>query len=105
MGGDYFASILKQKAPNVLRKLVSCGTKFIFKLSNKLAKLPKFGKRAAKIIENFTPRNLFIKLLSGSVNKFVSILPNLDMCLSAGGFIAGMWDYFSDKKLNGIVRI
>lgn len=60
----------------------------------------------ANKIKKLTIRQLCGNLFSGGVNKVISImLPNIDMCLSFGGFIAGMWDYFSDRKLNRKVVI
>ena len=47
-----------------------------------------------------------LQRLQANLQKAVSIaVKNIDMALSIGGFLAGLWDYFSDKSLDGKIQI
>ena len=111
VGGQYLAGKIKKCLPDILRKIILNGKKIVLKFASLLAKAPLIGKAMKSVvakIQKLTARQLFGNLFSASVNKVISImLPNIDMCLSFGGFVAGMWDYFSDGKLNHkiIIRI
>lgn len=45
-------------------------------------------------------------ILSVTANRVLNIIaPNIDIFLSIGGLIGGIWDYFSDKRLNGRIKL
>ncbi len=108
VSGSYLVGIIRKQLPIILQEMLVNGKKIVLNFAILVAKVPVIGKTLANKIKKITIRQLCGNLFSGGVNKVISImLPNIDMCLSFGGFIAGMWDYFSDSKLNRkiVIRI
>lgn len=45
-------------------------------------------------------------LSSLATNSFLKVIaPNIDVFLSIGGMISGIWDWRSDKKFNGWIKL
>ena len=84
----------------------------ILKISSKLVPIIKkavgwlFRKWAAKLTAQSLASTIIGGIGSISINNFLNaIIPNITMFLSIGGFIAGLWDYFSDKSLDGWIKL
>ncbi len=61
-----------------------------------------------KRIMSFTAKSLastiFGALFSFSINKVLNVLvKNIDICLSLGGVVSGIWDYAYDGKMNNVL--
>lgn len=68
------------------------------------------GKAFKKWASNLTDYRLAAMIAGGlgsmTSNTFLKILvKNIDIILSLGGFVAGLWDWFSDKKLDGRITL
>ena len=101
---------IEKHLPNILRKISSNGKKIVLCIANKIRKIPwigKFiGKKVASAVEKMSIQQLLGCVLNASLNRMLSIaVKNIEMATSLGGFLAGMWDYFSDKSLNGKILI
>ena len=113
----YGKSKLKDYLKKIFKKVISKSIINLFKGIIKLIKkktiitafmmvfIPKIGKTVAKLfLEDIKSLNatIIVNLLSKIGNMCIE---NIDIFFSAGSFIAGFFDYYSDKKLNGYITI
>jgi len=65
-----------------------------------------FRNWAAKLSANKLAETIAGGLMSLTANSFLNtIVSNITLCLSLGGIIGGLWDWWSDKKLNGWIKL
>ena len=99
----------KLKTPLIalLRKVISISTKIFTKVKNIVGKIPIWGKGwAAKINVTQLSAKIAGVVSSASVNFILNILvPNISIFLSVGGFVAGILDVWSDRKLDNKITI
>jgi hypothetical protein len=89
-------SFLKGFLKGVAKKLV----KVVYAAAKFLTKIVRFWS-AKKIAQKIAGG-----ILSVTANRVLNIIaPNIDIFLSIGGLIGGIWDYFSDKRLNGCIKL
>ena len=104
-GGKLVAKKIAAKASEFLKTLIKYSSKILYYVRKILRNIPKLGRKVASKI---TLENLFGSAFSMSTNTLIkTFIPYLYILLSVGGFIEGMWDHFSDGKINGkiVIRI
>ena len=107
----YGRTVLKTKLrlplSTLIRKVAGFARKVIDGITKVVKKIPFVGKSLAKKI----PVNKLVNMIAGGTSSVVInsmlnfVVKNISMLTSVGGFVAGMLDYISDKKLDGYIKI
>ena len=86
----------------ILKIVAKISTKIIQTIKNVVSKIPIWGKRWAKGINVARLSSIIVgATASGTINFLLNqMVANISIFLSVGGFIAGILDIISDRKLN-----
>lgn len=105
-------AVIKAKMMGILRGFTNTMTTAIVKVSKFLVPVIKkavgwaFRNWAAKLSATKLSQTIAGGLISLTANSFLnSIANNITLFLSVGGIIGGLWDWYSDKKLNGWIKL
>lgn len=105
-------AVIKAKMLGILRGFTNTLATAIVKVSKYL--VPVIQKSGGRILRRWTKKMTATKisqmiaggLASVTANAFLdSIANNITLFLSVGGMIGGLWDWYSDKKLNGWIKL
>ena len=100
-------------------KMLGIFRSFVKTLANAIVKVAKFlvpiikkavgwlaRKWAAKLTANKLAETIAGGLISLTANSFLNALAsNITLFLSIGGILGAMWDWWSDNKLNGWIKL
>ena len=105
-------ALIKSKMLGILRGFTKTLANIIVKVAKSLVPVIKKAvgwlakKWAAKLTANKLAESIAGGLASLTANSFLNaIVSNITLFLSIGGIIGGLWDWWSDKKLNGSIKL
>ena len=105
-------SLVKAKIRGILTGFTKTLVQAVIKVSTKLIPVLKkaVGWLFRRWADNLTANRLAATILgaigSATSNAFLNaIASNVGIILSFGGLVAGLWDYFSDKKMDGWIKL
>ena len=92
---------------NLIKNVAKISSKLLGAVKNIVNKIPIWGKKWAKVINVAKLSKSIAGATTSGVFNFIldTIVPNITIFLSVGGFIAGFLDVLSDKKLNNKITI
>ena len=92
---------------NLIKSVAKIAAKILNAIKNIVRKIPFWGKNWAGKINVAKISKSIAGATTSAVFNFIlnSIVPNITIFLSVGGFIAGFLDLLSDKKLNNKITI
>ena len=105
-------ALIKLKMKGILKGFLNTLAKAIVKVSKFLVPIVKktvgwaFKKWAAKLSVVKLSETIAGGLISVTANSFLNaIAKNITVFLSFGGIIGGLWDWYSDGKLDGWIKL
>ena len=104
--------MVKKSIQKILPRFIDDFVKVLIKIATKLLPIVKkaVGWLFRKWAKNLTAQGL-AAMIGGGLGSILAggflnaIITNITMILSVGGFLAGVWDYFSDWNFNGWIKL
>ena len=92
---------------NLIKNVSKIASKVLNAVKNLISKIPIWGKKWASKFNVAKISQSIAGAVTSTIFNFILnlIVPNITIFLSVGGFIAGLLDLLSDKKLNNKITI